>query len=222
NDVIVTLGIVPSYPETGYGYIKTGAEIPDIAVDIEMYRVEAFVEKPDRVTAEKYLKYGKFLWNSGMFVFSARRILLELERYQSAIYSGAISISKDDGTISDIESVFSQLPDLSIDCAVMEKTDRIVMFKVTFPWADVGSWAALYNHVADKGNGNRATGDHIYLNCNDTLIWSKYRLVAAIDLQDIVIVDTEDALLVCSRNSTQKVGNIIKILRSHKQWEKFI
>ncbi len=217
---IVTLGIRPDRPETGYGYIKIGEKLSDSDAS-GAYYVEKFVEKPDLPTAKRYLADGTYLWNSGMFVFSARTIKAQMEKWQPQIAAG-ISAMLNTADYSEVERVFPGLPDISIDYAIMEKSDRIVSIPVEFPWADVGSWEALYPYLPDCGNGNRAEGDHIFVDTTNTLLYGKKRLIVAVGVEDLVVVETDDAVLICSREQTQKVGNVISILESRKKWHKYL
>jgi mannose-1-phosphate guanylyltransferase len=222
---IVTLGIRPDRPETGYGYIKAvdQAGFSDRHV---YYRVDTFVEKPDLPTAEKYLEQGCYFWNSGMFIFRADRMIDEMKRHQPAIYSGVSRIVDSGNLAETVDDLFPTLPDVSLDYGIIELTDRILMMPVEFPWADVGSWEALYSHLADGGDGNRIQPDQaknrILLDSRNVMIHGGKRLIATIGLDDVIVVDTKDALLVCRRDRSQDVGKLMKMLEEHPDWKTYI
>ena len=211
---LVTFGIVPTAPETGYGYIKAapGAGVRDVL---------RFVEKPDQATAEAYLASGEYFWNSGMFAFLASRYLEELSKNQPRMVELARE-ALDKATVDadflrlDKDS-FSACPSDSIDYAVMEKTDRAAIVPIDVGWNDVGSWSALWSVVEQDGDGNAHRGDVIARDCRNTLAISDKRLVALIGLTDIVVVDTDDALLIAHKERVQDVKEIVTALKRDKR-----
>ncbi len=218
---IVTLGIRPDRPETGYGYIQTGSIAGSIH-DCTYYHVRRFVEKPDLPTAQSYLSSGDFLWNSGMFVSGVRRMLMDIERFQPDIYSGIREIIMNAGTPGILETRFDQLPKISIDYAVMEKTTGIITVPIAFIWSDVGSWEALYQHLPQDSSGNCSRGAPIMLCCENTLTIGGERLIVAMGLKDIMIIDTSDAVLVCHRDVSQQVGAIVNVLSADPDRKKYL
>jgi mannose-1-phosphate guanylyltransferase/mannose-6-phosphate isomerase len=218
QNYLVTLGIKPDRPETGYGYIKAGEKI----TDGEICRVEAFVEKPNLETAKEYLKHGGYYWNSGIFVWKTRTFLAEIEKNQPALYQGLIEIRKSIGTDKEadvIKEVFKKLDSVSIDYAVMEKTDRAAVIPADIGWSDVGSWAAL-DEVSEKDkSGNVIIGNVIDIDSHDSIIYAEKRLVATIGLKDVVVVDTPDATLVCSKDRAQDVKKVVEELKKRKAEE---
>ena len=210
---VVTFGVVPTLPETGFGYILRGA------AQGRWHSVEQFVEKPDRATAERYLASGRYLWNSGMFVVSAGVYLRELERYAPAIM-GAIRRAFDEATSDPdflrLGSAFAECPSDSIDYAVMEKTDCAAVVPLDAAWSDVGSWAALHEVLAKDPNGNVLQGDVLAEDCRGSLIISARRIVAALGVTDVVIVATEDAVLVANREHSQHVKRIVERIQSRR------
>ncbi|MFM5243876.1 mannose-1-phosphate guanylyltransferase/mannose-6-phosphate isomerase [Aeromonas rivipollensis] len=210
---LVTFGIVPTKPETGYGYIHRGEQL-EASVG---YKVDAFVEKPNLAVAEQYFEQGDYYWNSGMFMFKASRYLTELSKFRPDIleavkkaYSGAHA---DLHFIRLDEQAFAACPDESIDYAVMEKTRDAVVVPMDAGWSDVGSWSSLWE-VSDKDvNNNFIRGDVLIENSQHCYINSSERLVAAVGVEDLVIVDTMDALLVAHRDSVQDVKNIVSTLK---------
>lgn len=217
EDWLVTLGITPSYPETGYGYIERG-EFLGMVGDFEGYRVERFVEKPDLSRAEGYVASGNYAWNSGMFIWRVRRILEEMERHMPELYEGLLKIEQDIHTEhaeDTLMSVFPNLPNQTIDYGIMEKAQQVAVLSVDIGWHDVGSWSAVYDVLPrDKAN-NVVVGRHITPDTVNSLVYSPKRLVATIGLDDVVIVDTDDVLLVCPRSRAQDVKKIVDILKSN-------
>ncbi|KFZ36859.1 mannose-1-phosphate guanyltransferase [Shewanella mangrovi] len=218
---LVTFGIVPTSAETGYGYIKRGHANGDNSV----YKVDQFVEKPDLFTAERYLVSGEFYWNSGMFLIKASRYLEELKKFSSDIYNAcerAISHINEDADFIRVDAdAFSQCPENSIDYAVMEKTQDAVVVPMDCQWSDVGSWAALWE-ISDKDeSGNACKGDVISVNCANSYFHSQEKLIAAIGLDDVVVVDTKDATLVAKKTDVQLVKKIVEQLKSEgrSQWK---
>lgn len=209
---LVTIGITPAYPETGYGYINFGKEAGDA------YEVERFVEKPDLPTAKKYLASGKYLWNSGMFVWKASSIMYNMKQFMPEIHDGAVRIGDSYGTDSYEETLikeFTAFTSESVDFGIMEKASDIYTIPGSFGWDDVGSWLAVerINETDDKKN--YFDGDVIAVDSERTTVCGGKRLVAAIGTRDIVIVDTDDVLLVCSKNNTQDVKKVIAQLKEH-------
>lgn len=209
---LVTIGITPAYPETGYGYINFGKEAGDA------YEVERFVEKPDLPTAKKYLASGKYLWNSGMFVWKASAIMYNMKQFMPEIHDGAVRIGDSYGTDSYEETLikeFTAFTSESVDFGIMEKASDIYTIPGSFGWDDVGSWLAVerINETDDKKN--YFDGDVITVDSERTTVCGGKRLVAAIGTRDIVIVDTDDVLLVCSKNNTQDVKKVIAQLKEH-------
>lgn len=209
---LVTFGIVPDTPETGYGYIKQGQYISDRA-----FFVDEFVEKPDLATAEMYVASGEFYWNSGMFLFKASQYLKELEKHQPDILSSCQAALK--GAHSDLdfmridELAFRNCPDDSIDYAVMEKTRDAVVVPMKAGWSDVGSWSALWEVNDKDANGNALRGDVLTEQTRNSYVYSQNKLVATIGVEDLVIVDTKDAVLVSHKDKVQEVKRIVSILK---------
>jgi mannose-1-phosphate guanylyltransferase len=199
---MVTFGIVPTHAETGYGYIRQGKEVLE-----SVFEVDAFVEKPDQSTAEAYLCDGHYLWNSGMFMFKASVYLSELEKFRPDILS--VCKKAMSGASSDLDfirledSVFAACPDESIDYAVMEKTSHSVVVPMDAQWCDVGSWSSLWDISTKDDNGNVTHGDVIYHNSNNNYVYAENSLVATIGTDNLVIVQTKDALLIAKQDQVQ-------------------
>lgn len=207
---LVTFGVAPTSPETGYGYIRTGEALAGVEGG---YRVDRFVEKPDAVTAEAYLADGDYLWNSGMFLFRAKAFLEELPRHHPDILGccrQALEGAERDLDFLRLDAdAFGANEAISVDYAVMEKTDRAAVFRLECDWNDVGSWAALAGLAEADDRGNIVTGDGIVLDCENTYVRSEKPLVVAFGVRDLVIVATDDAVLVLPKERTQEVGRVI-------------
>lgn len=212
---LVTFGVKPTRPETGYGYIKAGKPVSLQAdkPDMEYYKVEKFTEKPDTETAKKYVEEGNYYWNSGMFAFCIGTIIEEFSRHATGIKEML------DMGFDEMVSNFRKMPDISFDYAVAEKSDRIVMMPLDLYWNDIGSWDSLYDVLDKNGMGNIKLGDILTIDTRDTLIMSNKRFVSTIGLEDCLIVDTDDALLIAKRGETQKVREIVNRLKEDDRKE---
>jgi mannose-1-phosphate guanylyltransferase len=211
NGSIVTLGIQPTRPETGYGYINTGVTAGS-ANGLSYFQVQRFVEKPVYETAVKYLASSDYLWNSGIFIFTARTILQEIETCLPALYAGLLEIELALDTPAYevvVERVYGRFESISIDYGVMEKTQKpIYVFKADFGWSDVGSWQALYELRSNEcdANGNLLLGDALIEEARDNLVYSTTeRTVALLGVTDLVVVDTPDALMIAPLDRSQDV-----------------
>jgi mannose-1-phosphate guanylyltransferase/mannose-6-phosphate isomerase len=208
---LVTFGIVPTAPETGYGYIKA-------APGEGLRAVERFVEKPDAATAQGYLAGGGYYWNSGMFAFRASRYLAELQANRPEMVAAAraaLAGAKPDVDFLRLDkAAFSASPSDSIDYAVMEKTGDAAVLPIAVGWNDVGSWSALWSVVEQDGGGNAHRGDVLARDCRNTLAIGDKRLIALIGLEDTVVVDTDDAVLVAHKERVQDVKEIVSALKA--------
>ncbi len=212
---LVTIGITPTYAETGYGYINFGSETS--AVNSDAYKVERFVEKPDLETAKQYLASGKYLWNSGMFVWKVSSVMQNFRTFMPDIYEGAVRIGESYGTADFdevLEKEFTSFRSESIDFGIMEKADDIYTISGSFGWDDVGNWLAVERINEVDGNKNYIEGNVISVNSERTTICGGKRLIASVGVEDLIIVDTDDAVLVCSKNNTQDVKKVIAELKN--------
>lgn len=212
QDHLVTFGIVPTRPETGYGYIKVGEAVSNGAS-----KVDQFVEKPQMATAEEYVKAGNYLWNSGMFMFKASDLLAELGQHEPDMLADVTQAynkkEKDLDFIRVDKETFSQCKSESIDYAVMEKTSKATVVPLASAWNDVGSWHALWESSQQDEKNNAVTGDVILEDCDGCYVHSSNRLITAIGMQDVVIIETADAVMVTPRDQAQKVKNIVEKLK---------
>lgn len=220
QDSLMTIGIQPTRPETGYGYIHLGSLQEHDG--ISFYPVRRFVEKPHRERAEMYLRSGEYVWNSGMFVWRLRAIEQAFEKHLPAVAEGMDRIRQAIGTPDYrriLTEVYADMPAISIDYGVMEKAARIVCVPARFGWDDVGNWSAVGRLLpADKG-GNVVHGKYVGIDTENCIIYNETnRLVATLGLRDVVIVDTGDAVLVCHKDSVQQVRDVVKALRGNEQY----
>ncbi len=215
DNYIITFGIKPTSPETGYGYIE--AETKE-----KVSKVKKFHEKPDKTTAESYLKKGNFYWNSGMFCFKVKVYLEELKKYSPEIYENSKkaieNAIKQDSNIYRIKiDDMLNIPSNSIDYAVMEKTDKAIVIPCDIGWSDMGSFESLYNELSKDSSKNAYLNtEPILLNSKNNLFVGEKRKIAAIDIEDLIVVDTSDALLLVKKGSAQKVKEIVNILKEKK------
>lgn len=210
---LVTIGITPSYPETGYGYIHFSA--PDQAMP-GAYKVESFVEKPGYELAKEYINSGAYLWNSGMFVWKTSSILSNIERFLPEIAEGTEKIGErfgEDDFENKLNDIFPGLPSESIDFGVMEKAENIYTIPGNFGWDDVGSWLAIERINRTNEYGNLVKGDVISVDTKNTTILGGKKLIATVGIENIIVVDTEDATLICAKNSTQGIKKVIENLK---------
>lgn len=220
NDHLVTFGVVPSSAETGYGYIQRGDSVEGHEGS---YRVARFVEKPDKQRAENYLASGDYYWNSGMFLFRARKYLSELEKFRPDILSACTNAIRSadcsDDFIKVPHELFINCPDESIDYAVMEKTEDAVVVSLDAEWSDVGSWSALWEVSPKDPHGNVRTGDTWVDNTHDCYINTDERLIAAVGVHNLVIISTKDAVLVMNKDCSQDVKKVVEFLKKNQRSE---
>ena len=218
---IVTIGITPNYPETGYGYInfKKGVSPHEIT---NAYEVLRFVEKPDLERAKQYLTSGEYLWNSGMFIWKVSTILKCFEDFLPEIYTGLKEIEVAVNTekyLETLKKVFSEIPSESIDYGIMEKAKNIYVIPGNFGWDDVGSWLSLERINNTNQDGNIISGNVVTVKTKNSIIQGSKKLIATIGLEDIIIVDTDDALLICNKDNTQEVKEVIANLKASNKTE---
>jgi mannose-1-phosphate guanylyltransferase len=209
---LVTVGITPTYPETGYGYINFGKAETHHGI----YVVKKFVEKPDIHKAKEYLASGQYLWNSGMFAWKLSTILKKFETLLPDIHQGIIKIGQAYNTKQYeqvLEQCFNEFKSVSIDYGIMERSEHIYTILGNFGWDDVGSWLALERVEKSNEHGNIVRGDIITINTKDSIIFGEKKLIAVVGLNDVVIIDTDDALLICAKHSAQNVKKIVDNLK---------
>ena len=204
---IVTFGIKPTYPETGYGYIKT-----EKALSVG-YKVEKFVEKPNFETAKKYLDSGNYYWNGGIFMGKISTFLNEFKKYASDIYMHLGKLDFSNSTQINY-SVYEKMPSISIDYAIMEKSDKIALVELQSDWNDLGSWQSIFNVKEKDENGNVLTGKVVVDNVKNSFIYSQKEVVAVSSLENIILVETEDAIMACKLDESQNVKKLYEKLKA--------
>jgi mannose-1-phosphate guanylyltransferase len=210
NDKLVTFGITPTFAETGFGYIESQNE----------FDVKAFHEKPDFDTATSYVKAGNYYWNSGMFMFKAGVFLEELQKYSPEIYKTskqALENASKDGIIRIKHDDMINIPEDSIDYAVMEKSTKVKVIPSAIDWSDLGSFDALYEELPKDENGNTINPNHISIDSKNNLVYGKDRKIATVDIEDLLIVDTGDAILISKKGSSQKVKKAVNLVKLNSE-----
>lgn len=212
---IVTLGIIPDRPETGYGYIKVKSKVK--SQKSKVYSVSRFVEKPTLQKAKRLIQDKRYFWNGGIFIFQATTMLEEIRKFTPSDYALFLRMRNK----QDISSLWPKITSISIDFSIMEKTKRMALLPLDFGWMDLGSWQAIEFFSKKDKDGNIFKGECIDFGSKNILAWSDNRIVATLGLEDIVIVNTKNALLVCAKDKTQDVKKIVQILRQKKLGSRF-
>jgi mannose-1-phosphate guanylyltransferase len=221
NDILVTIGIQPTYPSTGFGYIESGDAF-ECVDDVEFRKASRFVEKPDEVTASGYVSSGKFFWNSGMFIWSVPALekafathCPEMQRLMESLTDYA----REDRIVEGMDAAYPSLEKISIDYALMEKADNIIMACGTFAWDDVGSWPALESHFPKDEGGNTRIGQVETLDAADNIVLSKDRLTAVIGVEGLVVVQAQGVTLICPKDRAQDIKQLVVALREKGSYD---
>lgn len=218
---LVTLGITPTRAETGYGYIEMGDRITG---NIPSYKVDRFLEKPNTEVAKDLLSKGTYLWNSGMFVWRADVYLREMEKYLNKIYKGLMNIYQSLDTEKEEEVIneeYNLLEGISVDFGIMQKTRKAYVIKSDFGWDDIGSYAAL-SRFMKSFRGNSIKGNVFMEECKECSVFTRDKLVIGFGVADLVIVDTEDVILVMDKNRDQEIKHLVNILKENKEYNKYV
>jgi mannose-1-phosphate guanylyltransferase len=220
SDVLVTIGVKPGYPETGYGYILRGNPLEQ-NLSVTAYQVKGFKEKPVLRQAVRLLRSGA-LWNSGIFIWSAKAILSLLERFNPAIYQGLLKIRAQGGGKNPalLRREYARMPNISIDHAVLEKAGsagKVVTLEAGFGWSDVGSWASLHQLLPRDRQGNAGLGKRLSIDTKDSLVYSENRLVVLLGVEDTLVVDSPDAILVADLKRSQQIRDVVAELERKGQ-----
>lgn len=213
GESLVTIGIKPVFPSTGFGYIECGEELE--SGDVRFYKAQRFVEKPDAKTAAGYIQAGNYFWNSGMFIWKADTLLAALKQFEKPVYDMAeimLPVVDSDGFAGCLTEAYNRLGRISIDYAVMEKAGNIVTAAGDFEWYDVGSWPALEDHFEKDADGNVIVGDGAMLDSRGNVVISENRLTALIGVEDLVVVHAEHATLICPKSRAQDVKQMVQQL----------
>ncbi|MEK9775260.1 MAG: mannose-1-phosphate guanylyltransferase/mannose-6-phosphate isomerase, partial [Quisquiliibacterium sp.] len=213
---IVLFGVQPTSPETGFGYVEMGPALPGD----DARKVRRFIEKPDQASAMQFLQAGSFVWNSGMFCFRASTILAAMQTHCPDLLAAArkawqaSDTKPEQGSVQIALGEFSQCPNISIDYAVMEKADNVVVLPVSFAWSDIGSWKAVAEQLSADEQGNTSLGETILVDTENSHLQSEDRLIAAVGVRNLLVVDTPDALLVADKDASQQVKQVVARLKA--------
>jgi mannose-1-phosphate guanylyltransferase len=219
RDGIVTIGITPSYPATGYGYVKTEENITG-SEEIKQFKVERFVEKPDEKTASEYLNQGDFYWNSGLFVFKISVFLNAVKQFAPDLYSDLRKIQADLGNPSfdnTLDTIYRAVTGISVDYGIMEHAKNIYLVEGNFVWNDLGSWESVYMTDIKDENGNAGKGETIFADTKNSYAYSEKGLIAVVGLEDVIVVQDGDTILVCKREKAEDVKKIVDKLKSENK-----
>lgn len=216
---LVTLGIKPQAPETGYGYIQRGELVSQLG-EQPVYRVAQFMEKPDVATATRFVDSGEYDWNSGIFTWQIKTLWEEFARHQPKLrdqlqeIAGAWGTPKADATL---RRVWSTIANETIDVGIMEKSTCVAVLPIDVGWSDVGNWSTLFDLLPMNGESNVVFGEHVGVDTGCSLLYSSKRLIATVGLSDMIVVDTEDAILVCPKDRAQEVKHLVEALRKNNK-----
>nr|WP_319509765.1 mannose-1-phosphate guanylyltransferase [uncultured Draconibacterium sp.] len=221
RDGIVTLGITPTYPATGYGYVQTAEDITGNE-KIKQFKVERFVEKPDEATAADYLKQGGFYWNSGLFVFKVSVFLKAVEEFAPELYADLRKIQADFGNPSypeTLDTIYRAVESISVDYGIMEHAKNIFLVEGNFDWNDLGSWESVYQTDKKDENGNAGMGEAIFLDSKNSYVSTDDGLVAVVGLDDVIVVRDGNTTLVCKRDNAEDIKKIVEELKAKNKLE---
>jgi mannose-1-phosphate guanylyltransferase len=207
HETIVTLGIRPDHPSTRFGYLQAGAALPESTAACPFFQVEKFVEKPDVARAEAYVQGGKHFWNAGIFLWTVKTFLREAHRLQPELAKFIESFPARNWEAY-VQEHFPTLPKISVDYAIMEKAERVAMAEARFDWDDVGSWTALPTHLPADPHGNTLQGSVAIHDSHGNIAIAKKRLIALCGVRDLIVVETDDAILVCHRDSAEQIKHL--------------
>jgi mannose-1-phosphate guanylyltransferase len=211
---LVTVGLRPPYASTAFGYIQLGPPVEG-AGEVAAHRVKAFVEKPDLKTAERYVAAGDYLWHLGLFSWPVEVLFSEMAKHAPDLYEGLQQVKRPRlaGRQADADAAYQRLPTQAIDYAVLERTQNLLVVSATFEWHDLGSWADLHDILEQDEAGNFVEGDHVLIDSRNCMIHSPGKLVAAVGLEDMVVIETDDAILICPKARSQDVKLIVERLK---------
>jgi len=218
RDQLVTVGIRPRYPETGYGYIDVGEPLAELDYP-GVHRVSRFVEKPDRATAEAYVESGNFVWNGGLFIWRVGTLMAALRKHLPEVHDGLTEIERADFDRDAVRRVYEAFPDISVDYGIMEHAENRAVVLGDFGWSDVGSWSALSELLDSGEQGNVEQGEVVAMDTHNSVLVSERGLLATVGLSDVVVVATDDAVLVCRKEQAQDVKKIVRELEQRGKGE---
>jgi mannose-1-phosphate guanylyltransferase len=216
---IVTIGITPTYPATGYGYVQTAEDITGSEI-IKQFKVERFVEKPNEVKAAEYLKQGGFYWNSGLFVFKISVFLDAVKQFAPALYADLRKIQADLGKPSfekTLDTIYHAVEGISVDYGIMEHAKNIYLVEGNFVWNDLGSWESVYLTAEKDENGNAGAGESIIIDSKNSYIYSETGLIALVGLDDVIVVQDGNTTLVCKRDKAEEIKKVVDKLKAENK-----
>ena len=224
-DSLILVGVKPSCPETAYGYIQKGSIFHE-AKGEPIYEVSGFKEKPDAQTAQGYLEFGEFLWNSNMFVWRADAVLRLFEKFEPGIYDGLMKIKNALGTADDakvIQEIYPTLKEIAIDNAILEKADKVAVVEADIDWSDIGSWGAMSDVLPTDAAQNLLNGKVLQIDTKETTVYSQTeKLIALVGVENLVVIETEDAILICPRDQSQRVRDVVRKLKEDDELKNYL
>ncbi|OGO77069.1 MAG: mannose-1-phosphate guanylyltransferase [Clostridiales bacterium GWB2_37_7] len=224
NNCLVTMGVKPTRPETAYGYIETGKKIEGLE-EVSVYKVKRFTEKPNKEKAQEFIEKGTYLWNSGMFIWKASALLEQYKVFLPDMYECLMNISEAVDTEYEAEIVeqeYAKIDGISIDYGILEKSNSVYVMETNFVWDDIGSWTALERYLDKDDNGNSKKGIVRTLDSRNNILYGDKRLIAAVGVEDLIVVETEDIILVCKKDRDQDIKQLLKSLAAEPEYEVYI
>ena len=212
SGMLVTMGAKPAYPETGYGYIECGEPLAGAGA-LPAFRIKRFQEKPDRATAEQMIASGRFFWNTGMFTWRVDTILAAFERWMPEFAQQLAGIA---GAPDTLDTVWPQVRMETIDRGIMEHAENAAVVAIDIGWSDIGSWATLLDLLPADADGNVVHGDHLHKDTSNSLVYGNHKLIVTIGVNNLIVVETDDAILICPKERAQDVKDIVEMLK-HQQ-----
>ncbi len=224
DNCLVTMGIKPTRPETAYGYIETGKRI-DRDLEIPTYKIKRFTEKPNREKAQEFIDKGTYLWNSGMFIWKASVLLKQYKRFLPEMYQNLKRMSEfvetpDEAKV--VEEEYEKIDGISIDYGILEKTWDVYVMESSFFWDDIGNWTALERYMDKDENGNSVKGMYKALDSHNCILYGNKRLIAALGVEDLIVVETDDVVLVCRKDRDQDIKLLIKELLKDEEMVRYV
>ena len=215
---IVTIGITPKFPATGYGYVQTAEEI-SIGQSIKSYAVRKFVEKPNLEVAKSYIESGEFYWNSGIFVFKVSVFLESVQKYAPGLYTDLMRINEylgSDGYEEALDKIYNEVESISIDYGILEKANNVFLVQGDFVWNDLGSWEEVYKYEDKDENQNAKVGEVIFHHTNNSYVYAQESLIAVVGLEDVIVVQEGDTILVCHRSQAEEIKQVVTEINKRK------
>jgi mannose-1-phosphate guanylyltransferase len=224
NNCLVTLGIKPYRPETAYGYIETGKALENLNA-VTAYKVKRFTEKPNKEKAQEFIDKGTYLWNSGIFIWKASVLLEQYKKFLPDMYECLMNISEavyTEHEVAIVEQEYNKIDGISIDYGILEKSNDVYVMETNFMWDDIGSWTALERYLEKDENGNSKKGIVKTLDSRNCILCGDKRLIAAVGIENLIVVETEDVILVCQKDRDQDIKQLLKAMESEQEYDAYI